>query len=54
MLDVMEKQVKKESTPKQWTVIKRFYDLEKQRIVEVGEVVNHTKKREDLKLIEKK
>lgn len=48
-----EKEVKKE-VKKQWYVVKRFYDLEQKRIVEVGEVVKHNKRREDLKLIEEK
>lgn len=44
-----EKEVKK---AKQWKVIQPFYDNIQKREVEVGEVVEHTKKREELKLIE--
>ena len=46
----MAKEVKEEK--KKWVVIKRFYDLIQKREVELGEIVEHTKKREDLKLIE--
>lgn len=44
-----EKEVKK---AKQWKVIQPFYDNIQKREVEVGEIVEHTKKREELKLIE--
>lgn len=36
---------------KQWTVIQPFYDNIQKREVEIGEVVDHTKKREELNLI---
>lgn len=45
------KEEKKQEVKKQWKVAKRFYDLKQKRIVEVGEVVAHTKNREDQKLI---
>lgn len=49
----MEKEVKKE-VKKQWKVIQPFYDNIQKREVELGEVVEYTKKREELKLIELK
>lgn len=44
----------KEEKEIKWVVKQRFYDLIQKREVEVGEIVEHNQRREEMKLIEKK